>query len=68
LLRASPETEPTLAYRSQAWLSPRYQDDADRWGEQKLEIWQDFADFMHENGLIDQAIDPQKAFTNAFLP
>ena len=28
LLRASPETEAELAERSQAWLSPRYKDDA----------------------------------------
>jgi ABC-type nitrate/sulfonate/bicarbonate transport system substrate-binding protein len=68
LQRASPETDPTLAYRSQAWLSPRYQDDAERWGEQKLEVWQAFAEFMHNNGLIDKAIDPEKAFTNDFLP
>jgi len=68
LLRASPETKPELARRSQAWLSPRYQDDATRWGEQKLEVWQKFADFMFQNKLIEQPIDPQKAFTNEFLP
>jgi len=68
LLRASPETKPELARRSQAWLSPRYQDDAARWGEQKLEVWQKFADFMFQNKLIEQPIDPQKAFTNEFLP
>jgi len=68
LLRASPEIEPELARRSQAWLSPRYQDDAPRWGEQKLEVWADFATFMLDNGLIDEAIDPTAAFTNEFLP
>jgi len=68
LLQASPETDAELARRSQAWLSPRYQDDAPRWGVQKLEIWQKFADFMFQNKLIAQAIDPQKAFTNDFLP
>jgi len=68
LLRASPETEPELARRSQAWLSPRYQDDAARWGEQKLEVWKEFAEFMFENELIEKPIDPQEAFTNDFLP
>jgi ABC-type nitrate/sulfonate/bicarbonate transport system substrate-binding protein len=68
LLRASPETEPELARRSQAWLSPRYQDDAPRWGEQKLEVWTDFAAFMIDNGLIEKDIDPSAAFTNEFLP
>ena len=66
--RASPETEPELARRSQAWLSPRYQDDAARWGEQKLETWRAFAEFMLENQLIENPIDPQAAFTNDFLP
>jgi ABC-type nitrate/sulfonate/bicarbonate transport system substrate-binding protein len=68
LLRASPETEPELARRSQAWLSPRYQDDAARWGEQKLEVWSDFAAFMFENGLIETEIAASAAFTNEFLP
>jgi ABC-type nitrate/sulfonate/bicarbonate transport system substrate-binding protein len=68
LLRASPETEPELARRSQAWLSPRYQDDASRWGEQKLGVWADFAAFMFDNGLIETEIDPATAFTNEFLP
>jgi ABC-type nitrate/sulfonate/bicarbonate transport system substrate-binding protein len=68
LLRASPETDPELAHRSQAWLSPRYQDDAARWGEQKLEVWQEFAEFMFDNQLIETPIDPQTAFTNGFLP
>jgi ABC-type nitrate/sulfonate/bicarbonate transport system substrate-binding protein len=68
LLRASPETDAELARRSQAWLSPRYQDDAERWGLQTLAVWQEFADFMFENALIDKVIDPEEAFTNDFLP
>jgi ABC-type nitrate/sulfonate/bicarbonate transport system substrate-binding protein len=68
LLRASPETDAELARRSQTWLSPRYQDDAARWGVQSLEVWQDFAAFMVDNALIDNAIDPKEAFTNDFLP
>jgi ABC-type nitrate/sulfonate/bicarbonate transport system substrate-binding protein len=68
LLRASPESDPELVRRSQAWLSPRYQDDAPRWGQQKLEVWQEFASFMTTYGLMTKAIDPQKAFTSEFLP
>ncbi len=68
LLLASPETDPELVRRSQAWLSPRYQDDAAGWGQQELEVWQDFAAFMAANGLTAKAIDPQEAFTNDFLP
>jgi ABC-type nitrate/sulfonate/bicarbonate transport system substrate-binding protein len=68
LLRASPETNPELVRRSQAWLSPRYQNDAEHWGEQKPEVWQEFADFMFDHGLIATAVDPNEAFTNDFLP
>ena len=68
LLQASPESDPELVRRSQDWLSPRYQDDAARWGQQKLEVWEEFATFMSTNGLTAKAIDPQKAFTNEFLP
>jgi len=68
LLKHSPESDPTLVRKSQAWLSPRYRDDASRWGEQKLEVWKDFADWMFEHGLLSRAIDPKKAFTNKFLP
>jgi ABC-type nitrate/sulfonate/bicarbonate transport system substrate-binding protein len=68
LLRASPETSPDLARRSQAYLSPRYQADARRWGQQDLKTWQQFADFMSTNNLIVKPIDPQQAFTVEFLP
>jgi len=68
LLRASPEIEPELARRSQAWLSPRYQDDADEWGLQESQVWEDFARFMADNELIPKPIDPDAAFTNQFLP
>ncbi len=53
---------------SQVYLSPRYQDDAARWGEMKTEVWRSFADFMYENGIIDTNIEAEKAFSNDFLP
>ncbi|MBN1430811.1 MAG: ABC transporter substrate-binding protein [Anaerolineae bacterium] len=68
LLKAAPEIDKELAQESQAWLSPRYQSDAPRWGEQKLEVWQDYSQWMADNGIIGQPIDAQAAFTNDFLP
>ncbi len=68
LLKHSPESDPELVRRSQAWLSPRYQDDAPQWGAQKLETWRDYAQWMYERGLLSKAIDPEAAFTIAFLP
>jgi ABC-type nitrate/sulfonate/bicarbonate transport system substrate-binding protein len=68
LIKATPETNPKLVQESQAWLAKQYQADARRWGEQKLEIWKGYGDWMADRGLLPKRIDPAKAFTNQFLP
>lgn len=68
LLKHAPESDPDLVRRSQEWLSPRYQADAPRWGEQKLETWERYADWMADRDLLPRHIDADKAFTNEFLP
>ncbi|KAF0816526.1 MULTISPECIES: ABC transporter substrate-binding protein [unclassified Cytobacillus] len=68
LLKHAPDLDSDLVKKSQEWLSPRYQDDASRWGEQKLEVWENYAHWMHENGLLEKELDAGKAFTNDFLP
>ena len=68
LLKHAPESSPDLVRRSQEWLSPQYQADAARWGEQKLEIWQNYADWMADRELLPCHIDAREAFTNDFLP
>ena len=68
LLDHEPDLDPDLVNRSQEWLSPRYQDDADRFGFQEVERWENFADFMLENEIIDEPLDIEQAFTNEFLP
>ncbi|MBU1877852.1 MAG: ABC transporter substrate-binding protein, partial [Chloroflexi bacterium] len=68
LLQAAPESNAGLVRQSQQWLSPRYQADAARWGEQKAEVWQRYVDWMADQGLIARRIDPAQAFTTEFLP
>lgn len=68
LIEAVPDLDPELVKRSQEWLAPRYKDDAPRWGEQKLAVWEDYAQWMHDNKLLDEKLDAEKAFTNEFLP
>lgn len=68
LSKAVPELDKELVLASQKWLSPKYKDDAPRWGEQKAEIWKGFADWMYERKLLDQPLEADKAFTNDFLP
>lgn len=67
LIAAEPDLNAELVKKSQEWLSPRYQDDAAYWGEQKLSIWQGYADWMYSNGLLEGELDAEKAFTNEFL-
>lgn len=68
LLKAAPELDATLVKRSQQYLASQYQAEAPRWGEQKLEVWRDYAQWMADRGLIARMIEPEKAFTNQFLP
>lgn len=68
LLDHEPDLDPDLVNRSQEWISPRYQDDADRFGIQEKERWENFAEFMLENKIIDESLDVDQAFTNEFLP
>jgi ABC-type nitrate/sulfonate/bicarbonate transport system substrate-binding protein len=68
LLKAAPELDEELVIASQKWISPRYQDDAPVWGLQKLEVWDNYASWMKEYGLLDKDFDAAAAFTNDFLP
>lgn len=68
LLKAVPDLNQELVQASQQWISSRYQDDAPRWGEQKLTIWQNYADWLNENQLLEGEFIAEEAFTNDFLP
>ncbi len=68
LLETVPELDQELVRNSQAWLSPRYQADAPRWGEQQLSVWENYSNWMAEHGIIAEPIDASAAFTNDFLP
>lgn len=68
LVKSVPELNQPLVAASQKYLAAQYQADAPRWGEMKPEVWKNYADFMFTNGLIENNIDTQKAFSNDFLP
>lgn len=68
LIKAAPDLDPELVKKSQEWLASRYQDDAPRWGEQKQEVWENYANWMYENKLLEKQLDAEKAFTNEYLP
>lgn len=68
LLKAEPDLDAKLVKESAAWLAAQFQADAPRWGEQRLEVWQNFVDFLVKNQALDKPIDIKSSFTNAFLP
>jgi len=68
LIKNAPEANAELIRSSQTWLSPQYQADAPRWGEQKVAVWDSYAKWFFERQLLPKMIDASKAFTNDFLP
>lgn len=68
LLKQVPDLDKELVTASQRWLSPKYRDDAPRWGEQKREVWDNYTNWLLQNKLMEKPIDIDKAFTNEFLP
>lgn len=68
LLGAAPELDSNLVKASQQWISPYYQADAPRWGEQKQSIWQNYIDWEVQHSILKSTISSSAAFTNQFLP
>lgn len=68
LLKAVPELDRELVVNSQKWLSPKYKDDAARWGEQKEEVWVNYAQWLSSHQLLEGEFDAKTAYTNEFLP
>jgi len=68
LLANAPESGEELLQASQEWLSPQYIADAAQWGIQELSVWENYTNWMAEQGLIEAPIDNEAAFTNEFLP
>lgn len=68
LLASAPELDPEVVRTSQRWVSPRYQAEALRWGEQSAERWRDYADWMTSRGILTGTLDTTRAFSNEYLP
>jgi len=56
LLASAPELDPKVVLASQQWVSPRYQADAARWGEQSADRWQAYADWMTSEGILSERL------------
>ena len=67
LLAANADLDADLVRASQAWLANEYQADAAQWGLQSGDVWQAYADFLIDSGIIE-SFAAASAFTNEFLP
>ena len=70
LMNAAPELKSNseLVYASQEYLAKEYTAEADRWGEFDPERWAGFYNWLNEKQLLDGKLDPDKGFTNDYLP
>ena len=53
---------------SQEYLADKFMEDTDTWGLMKDEVWDNYAAFLQEYGVIDEAIPASQCYTNEFLP
>ncbi len=70
LMNAAPElkSNSALVYASQEYLANEYIADASKWGEFDPERWSAFYNWLNENELLEEKIDPDFGFTNDYLP
>ncbi|MCL1817029.1 MAG: ABC transporter substrate-binding protein, partial [Clostridiales bacterium] len=68
LLAAVDGLDEALVQAGQAWLSGQYQGDAPYWGWQNEAVWQRFADWLIDCGMLEPGFSTKEAFNNEFLP
>ena len=70
LMEAAPELKANsaLVYASQEYLAGEYIADAARWGEFDGARWAAFFNWLNENDLMEQKLDPDFGYTNDYLP
>ncbi len=56
-----------LVTESQKWISEQYKADAELWGVFDADRWNNFYDWLWEEGLIEKEIPENTGFTNDFI-
>ncbi|WP_369811895.1 ABC transporter substrate-binding protein [Clostridium sp. CM028] len=68
LLKNAPETDEALAVASQKYLKDQYKAEAEKWGEMKESVWNNYTKFLLDKKLIGKDMKASEAFTNEYLP
>lgn len=66
-LAAVPESDADLVKESQQFISPYYIEANGQVGYQDSNIWTTFIDWMKENKMVDDNLDPQSLYSNDFI-
>ncbi|MBR6349737.1 MAG: ABC transporter substrate-binding protein [Lachnospiraceae bacterium] len=64
----APDYDLELLKRSQNYLTDKYMEGTENWGEMKASVWDNYTDFMMEYGVISEKVNSADCFTNDFLP
>lgn len=67
LMAAAPELDEDLVRLSAEYLSTRYAETPEVWGEQEAERWEGFINFLAENDIEGGDVDPAALWTNDAL-
>lgn len=67
LLKAVPELDANLVKASQKFLASKYIDDAEKWGVIDSARWQRFYNWLNDQKLLENKIDPSAGFTSEYL-
>lgn len=67
LVRAHPETDEAIDRPGVELIAPLWQSDAPTVGWQEESRWVDFTQWMQNNGLLDESVDPLEAFSNEYV-
>lgn len=68
LLEGADDLDPELVAASAEFLADRYASDPAAWGQQRAEVWDRFAAFLVDAGLLEEDLDVAAAWTNEHLP
>lgn len=68
LLKNAPEVDREIAIASQKYLANEYKSGTEKWGEMKISMWENYAHWMLDMGLIENELEAKEAFTNEYLP
>lgn len=67
LYKYAPSYDLEMLKKSQAYLAEKYMEDTEVWGSMKAEVWDNYAAFLQEYGVIEKAPAADICFTNEFL-